>query len=317
MTAAHRVKRDDCKSSILVADATVIENGELLFLDSTTAKPASSQTDQLSEPANQRLFASLFLGAAAGGKLASQTWIDSILVDWDPTAEREYDCVSETHQVGDLMGVDEADSGTALNATRLVKVTDEALAIARCVRTDTAASTTCRVRFIKSLFMGAPDADTKLQDAIASSTAVTATGPTVFSNGSKTINGGALKAGDILRLKAAGIVTTATGAETTTVRILVGTEVVATTGAVDVASGDVFRLEVDVVVREVGSSGKLLSHGLVALGVPGTVTAKPFCTAEVTEDISSAALTATCDVTNSSTGESVLLHAFSVEHIRI
>lgn len=152
--------------------------------------------------------------------------------------------------------------------------------------------------------------------AIASSTAVTAAVATTFSNANKTIDGGALRVGDILRIKAAGVITTATGAETVTVDLLVGTEVVLTTGAIDPVSGDIFRLEVDVVVRVTGASGKLQAHGAYGLGVPGTATMRPTCSAELSEDISGAALPVKCQVTNSNTGESVLCHAFSVELIR-
>lgn len=153
--------------------------------------------------------------------------------------------------------------------------------------------------------------------AIAASSAVTASGvATAFSTGTKTVDGGALKVGDILRLKAAGTLTS-TGSETVTIELLVGTEVVATTGAVNPSdSGDIFRLDTDVVVRVTGASGKIQAHGTVALGAPGTVTAKPFCSTELSEDISSSALAITCKCTNSSTGESVVLQAFSVELVR-
>jgi hypothetical protein len=160
------------------------------------------------------------------------------------------------------------------------------------------------------------EAEGLLAVAVADSTAVTAATATTFSNASKTIDGTQLKVGDILRIKAAGICTSTTGAETVKVDILVGTEIVMTTGAVDAANGDVFRLEADVAVRVVGASGKLQSHGTHALGVPGTVTAKPFCSAELSEDLSDTTLPVFAQVTNSSTGESILCHSFSVELIR-
>lgn len=152
--------------------------------------------------------------------------------------------------------------------------------------------------------------------AIASSSAVTAAVATTFDNANKTIDGASLRVGDILRIKAAGILTTSTGSETTKVDLLVGTEIVMTTGAVDSTSADMWRLEADVVVRVTGASGKLQSHGTYAIGAPGTATALPFCSAELSEDISGAALPVICRVTHSSTGESNLCHAFSVELIR-
>jgi hypothetical protein len=146
-------KRNDAMASVAVDDATEFDAGALLFLDTDDAKPASSQADQSTEAANQRLFAKKFLGAAAGGKLATETWKDKVLVDFDPTAEREYSCASETHEVGDLLGVDENGDGDALEDAKLVKVTDPSLAIAVCVRKDASASTTVRCRFIRSVLM--------------------------------------------------------------------------------------------------------------------------------------------------------------------
>jgi hypothetical protein len=149
-------KRNDAMASVAVDDATEFDAGALMFLDTDDAKPASSQADQLSESANQRLFAQKFMGAAAGGKLSTETHKDKVLIDFDLTAEREYDCVSETHEIGDLLGVDEASSGTALEDKKLVKVTDPALAIAVCVRKDAAAATKVRCKFIKSILVGVP-----------------------------------------------------------------------------------------------------------------------------------------------------------------
>jgi len=153
--------------------------------------------------------------------------------------------------------------------------------------------------------------------AIADSTAVTASAvATAFSNASTTIDGGSLRVGDVIRIKAAGVVTTATGAETVLIGLVVGTEIVAASATFDASSADVWRAEADVVVRVTGASGKIQSHGATSIGAPGTATMKPFCSAELSEDISGAALAVRAQVTNSSTGESVLCHAFSVELIR-
>lgn len=148
-------KRSDCMADVAVDDATEIDLHDLLFLDTDDAKPAASQADQSSEAANQRLFAKKFLGAAANAKAADETWIDKIPVDFDPAKEREYDCVSEVHEVGNLMGVDENSGGDALENQKLVKVTDPSLAIAVCVRKDASASTKVRVRFIRSVLLPA------------------------------------------------------------------------------------------------------------------------------------------------------------------
>lgn len=172
-------KRNDGKAAV-AKDANVeMTSGDLLFIDAGKAKPASLQADQGTEPANQRLFAQRFLGAVAS--LAPDGL--SVLVDFDPIAEREYPCVSEAHAVGDLLGVDEQSTNDKLEDQKLVKVADPALAIARCVREDAAASTTVRVRFLKSIFMGDPNdlALTSLRATLAGHLVLDAFAPQLLS----------------------------------------------------------------------------------------------------------------------------------------
>jgi hypothetical protein len=90
---------------------------------------------------------------------------------------------------------------------------------------------------------------------------------------------------------------------------------VLTTGAIDPVSADIFRAEVDVAVRVAGASGKIQAHGIYNLGAAGTATGKAVCSAELSEDISGT-VTIAVKVTNSSTGESVTLEAFTVELLR-
>jgi hypothetical protein len=176
---SNGAKRSDGMVPVAVDDATVIALHDLLFLDTDDAKPAASQTDQTGEPANQRLFCQKFLGAAASQKAASETWVDRIQVDFSLDKEREYDCVSETHEVGDLMGVDENSAGDALENQKLVKVTDQALAIARCVRKDASATTKCRVKFVRSLLApeGINGRLVSLAATLAADLTMTATSP--------------------------------------------------------------------------------------------------------------------------------------------
>lgn len=103
---------------------------------------------------------------------------------------------------------------------------------------------------------------------------------------SKTIDGASLKVGDVLEIIASANVVDNNSTDTLTLKLYVGTEEIISTGAVDVADGDVGFIHAFVVVRVVGSSGKISATGVHGLGVPGTVTAKPFMKAEATEDIS-------------------------------
>lgn len=317
MTATIRKQRSDSLLEVAVDAAIEVEAGDLVFLNTDDARPLSSIADQGTEPLNQEYAARRYLGPCVKGKSGTAA-AGTVVIDQDPNAIWKYPCPSTSWEVGDLVGPSENGDGDGLLAQQVEKVTDRALAIGVCVEKSTSATS---VRF-KSFppvgnLRGLLQRNALLHSIAAASTAVTASAtPTTFSNGSRVIDGALLKAGDILRVKAAGLLTS-TGSETVTVDILVGTEVVATTGAVNPAdTGDMFRLDVDVIVRTPGAAGKLLAHGNVALGTAGTVTDKPFCSAELSEDISSSALTVSCRVTNSSTGESVVLHAFTVEHLQ-
>lgn len=159
------------------------------------------------------------------------------------------------------------------------------------------------------------DIDGLVNVIVADSTAVTASGASVFDNGTKTLDGASLKVGDIIRVRVGVDITTTTGSETVTLTLKVGTETIIATGAVDVSNGDLGYIEADVVVRAIGASGALLAYGTYALGTQGTVTALPFRKAQASEDLSGD-VAVTVTTTHSSTGESVELEHFSVEIVR-
>lgn len=308
--------RDDGAMEVAVDAAQEIDTNDLCFLNTDDARSFSAIVDQTTEPLNQEYAAARFLGVCVRGKQGTSA-AGTALIDTNPASEFRHVCPSTTWEVGELVGASE-DSGTTVAAQQVEKVTSEHLAIGKCIEKGTSLTTVRWRAFPRvATAAGLNRSANLMANSVASSTAVTAGTVTTFSNASRVVDGTLLKAGDILRIKAAGILTTATGAETTKVDLVVGTEIVATTGAVDGVTADVWRLEADVVVRVAGASGKLLSHGTQALGAPGTIQAYPFCTAELSEDISSGALSVLCQVTNSSTGESILCHAFSVEHIRL
>jgi hypothetical protein len=102
----------------------------------------------------------------------------------------------------------------------------------------------------------------------------------------KTINGALLKVGDVIEVIGHVWVEDNNSTDTLTVKLYVGTEEIVTTGAVDVADNDVGYIHAHIVVTAIGASGAVRATGVVGLGVPGTVTAKPFRKASATEDIS-------------------------------
>lgn len=125
--------------------STAVAVGDLLWDNSGTMAKASAQTDQLTEPANQRLFAAKFAGVSMSQRLATETATGTRTVSTDGV----YDCTcpSTTWAVGDLVGASENAGGTALEDQQVEKVTDPTLAIGYCVKAGTSL-TTVRVRLI-------------------------------------------------------------------------------------------------------------------------------------------------------------------------
>lgn len=108
---------------------TAYEVGDLVYDNGSNAiLPASSQADQLTEPANQRLFAQNFVGVCNGKKLVTDAGVQALPVIVDE--EVQFTCVSGTYEVGDMLGADEAASGTALERQQVKKVLDATKAIA-------------------------------------------------------------------------------------------------------------------------------------------------------------------------------------------
>ena len=152
MSAAVLGKRSDGCVAIPAAAATVVSPGDMTYRSTSTGKahPLSDQVDQTSEELNQRLARKTFLGHARTGKTSSEAEKD-ILVDTSLETEYAVTCVSETHEIGDLLGPDEAASGTALENQKLVKVSNVGMATHVCVKRDASAATTVRCRMLVSI----------------------------------------------------------------------------------------------------------------------------------------------------------------------
>lgn len=126
-----------------------------------------------------------------------------------------------------------------------------------------------------------------LASNIAHSTSVeNTTTETTFDNASVTIDGAALRLGDILRVKADVWVEDDNSTDTLQLQLYLGTEVIWDSGAVNVAADDMGSVEVDIQINTLGSSGKFIASGAGSLGVPGTVVPAAFYLALATENIS-------------------------------
>ena len=93
--------------------ATVIEIGDLVMQDTDDAKPASTQADQGTEAANQQLFHDLFAGVAMQASASGSTQPIRVAT----SGVFEFDCLSTTLEVGDLLGPDENAAGLASSTT--------------------------------------------------------------------------------------------------------------------------------------------------------------------------------------------------------
>ncbi len=91
-----------------------------------------------------------------------------------------------------------------------------------------------------------------------------------------------LKAGDILKIKFAGIVTGVTSTPTLNIKVYLGTTALVATGTVSVLANGLFVGECQVVVRTAGSGGTMIAEGWTVEGVPGTAVPTPFLLASTT-----------------------------------
>jgi hypothetical protein len=135
-----------------VAAETVVEIGDLVYQDGGDAVPASLQEDAGSEAGNQEAFHDAFVGVAMQRSPEGST--DPIRVA--TSGVFEFVCASGTFEVGDLIGVDEAASGTALEDQVVVKVATANLAVGRCARRVNPAATRVLVSVESTAMAGGP-----------------------------------------------------------------------------------------------------------------------------------------------------------------
>lgn len=137
-----------------VANATVIEIGDLVYLDGATVKPATSQSDQGTLAANQELFHDNFLGVAMQHSPADSATPIRVAT----TGVFEFGCLSATFEIGDLIGSTEDPIGADLEAQNVIQVGAENLAIGRCVKRSATATTSVLVDIVSTVVRGGPQA---------------------------------------------------------------------------------------------------------------------------------------------------------------
>ena len=138
---------------MLPVDATtVIEIGDLVYLDTDDAKPASAQADQGTEAANQELFHDKFAGVAMQQSRSGDTQPIRVAT----AGVFEFDCLSATFEVGKLVGADENTGGNALEDQVVAPVNTSNLAVGRCAKRVNPAGTKVLVDIVSTMLRGGP-----------------------------------------------------------------------------------------------------------------------------------------------------------------
>lgn len=139
---------------IPVDSATVIEIGDLVYLDTDDAKPASSQADQGTEAGNQALFHNKFAGVAMQRSRSGD--VEPIRVA--TTGVFELPCSSATFEVGALVGATENGAGNALESQKVKGVAGAHLALGRCAKRVHPADAKVLVDIVSTVMYGGPQA---------------------------------------------------------------------------------------------------------------------------------------------------------------
>ena len=151
MSDKMRWRYGDTNPVIAAVDSgSVIEIGDLLFLDTDDAKPASSQADQETEAANQTLFAGKFLGVAMQRSRAGDT--DPIRVA--TTGVFEFECPSTAFELGNYVGAHENTAGNQLVNQQVAKVATANLAVGRVARREPTANTAVLIDIRSTVMTG-------------------------------------------------------------------------------------------------------------------------------------------------------------------
>ncbi len=143
---------------VRVDASSVIEAGDLVYLDGDDAKPASALTWDTNLATTQAAFAAVFLGVAHQSSDEGES--SPISVDVSATSVYEFDVASGTYEVGAVLGPDA--SGTALMSGQLEGVVSRDLGIARSVEYRGSGATKLRVQFSSAFHTGSSNVNAGL-----------------------------------------------------------------------------------------------------------------------------------------------------------
>jgi len=157
MSDKMRWRYGDTNPVVAAVDSNIaIEIGDIVWQDADDAKPASSQTDQGSETANQEALADAFLGVAMQRSRSG----DTAPIRVATTGVFEFDCPSGTFELGDLVGADENAGGDALLNQQVAPVAAAAYAIGRVAKRQAAAVTSVLIDVRSTVMTGGVEGST-------------------------------------------------------------------------------------------------------------------------------------------------------------
>lgn len=133
-----------------VDSSTVIEIGDLVYLDTDDAKPAGDQADGGTAAQNQQTLHTNFLGVAMQRSRSGDTTPIRVAT----TGVFEYDCASATFEIGDLIGAASTVGDDALYDQTVVAVSNAYEAIGRVARREPSASTSVLLAVQSTIMTG-------------------------------------------------------------------------------------------------------------------------------------------------------------------
>jgi len=137
-----------------VDSAQVIEIGDLLWLNTDDARPASQFSYGASLTATQESFVDVFLGVAMQRSRSG----DTAEIRCATSGVFEFDCASATFEIGDLVGVDDNAGGDTLLDQQVIAVPHVAKAVGKVQKRVTTAGTKVLARITSAIMAGGVDA---------------------------------------------------------------------------------------------------------------------------------------------------------------
>lgn len=137
-------------AKVRVDSGTVLEAGDLVFLDSDDVKPAKSFPWTSNLATTQSAFAAAFLGVCHEQSADGDT--APVSVDLSPFSVYEFDVAAGAYEVGDDLAADE--NSSHLMNQQLEAVSTGTLGIARSCEYRPSGATALRVTFASAFFTG-------------------------------------------------------------------------------------------------------------------------------------------------------------------